>query len=80
MKWLYEADPFAAREARAAKKREIVAAQQTSSSRRPTEGQASGEFSQAPEVRMAGALRELVEDAIKKVRCVAVNPQSAFLI
>ncbi|RDB29375.1 hypothetical protein Hypma_015909 [Hypsizygus marmoreus] len=69
LKWMYEADPFAAQEARAAMKRDAAAAQSTSSSastQKPTHGQASREFFQAPEVKMASSLRELVEDAIKK--------------
>lgn len=66
MKWMYEADPFAAREAKAAKEREKSAVQE-GSSRRPTGGQTSGEFSQAPEVKMATSLREFVENSIKRV-------------
>ncbi|GLB35802.1 putative helicase associated domain (HA2) Add an annotation [Lyophyllum shimeji] len=67
LKWKYAADPFAAREeAKAnAAKRQVAAAQNASSSR-PSSGQASGEFSQSPEVRMATSLREQVEEAIKK--------------
>ncbi|KAG6830898.1 hypothetical protein H0H92_014049 [Tricholoma furcatifolium] len=68
LQWKYAADPFAAREeaekAKAAK-REKAAAKEAGSSR-PSGGQASGEFAQAPEVKMATGLREQVEEAIKK--------------
>lgn len=65
---MYDADPFAARkevderQAKAAKKRDEMNA--ASSSRNPP---TSGEYAQAPEVKMASGLRELVEDAVKKV-------------
>lgn len=62
---MYADDPFAARkevderQMKAEKKREDV-----SKSARP---QTSGEYAQAPEVKMASALRDMVEDAVKKV-------------
>ncbi|KAJ7492368.1 P-loop containing nucleoside triphosphate hydrolase protein [Mycena latifolia] len=61
--WMFDADPFAAR-------KEVD--QRQAQPRRP---EASGEFAQAPEVRMAGSLRELAEDAIKQV----VNQQLGHL-
>jgi ATP-dependent RNA helicase DHX57 len=70
-KWMYEADPFAAkkaleeRQAKAAKARGEQEALQGSGERRPKK--VFNEYDKAPEVRMAGSLRELVEDAIKKV-------------
>ncbi|KAL0068598.1 putative ATP-dependent RNA helicase ucp12 [Marasmius tenuissimus] len=70
-KWMYDADPFAARkevedrQARAAEKRSGSSSKAEGSSR-GTSGGSSNEFSQAPEVRMATSLRESVEDAIKK--------------
>ncbi|KAL0581083.1 putative ATP-dependent RNA helicase ucp12 [Marasmius crinis-equi] len=66
-KWMYEADPFAARkeveerQARAAEKRAESTSKPGGSSSGP-----SNEFSQAPEIRMATSLREQVEDAIKQ--------------
>lgn len=63
---MYDADPFAARQevnerqARATVKHENTGARQS--------GTISDEFSQIPEVKMATPLRELVENAIKKVR------------
>jgi hypothetical protein len=81
-KWMYEADPFAARkevdqrQAQVISKRRdeanvqrpaaesVEATLRGSEPRRPV---ASGEFAQAPEVRMAASLRELAEDAIKQV-------------
>lgn len=71
MKWMYSADPFAARrevddrQAKSAKKREEPT--ETVDTRGPKDLPASAEFSQAPEVKMASSLRELVEDAVKKV-------------
>ncbi|KAF5385346.1 hypothetical protein D9615_001206 [Tricholomella constricta] len=67
LKWKYAADPFAAREEARAKsaKRETSLAREASSSKR-SQSQVSGEFAQAPEVKMATILREQVEDAIKK--------------
>ncbi|KAL4253594.1 hypothetical protein ABKN59_003415 [Abortiporus biennis] len=67
-KWMYDADPFAARkavderQAKAAKKREETAG---SSSNTASLNATSPEFSHLPEVKMAGSLRELVEDSIK---------------
>lgn len=72
-KWMYDADPFAARD-------EVAARQAKSSEKRvqreegPSSSNAhrapttSGEFSQAPEVKVASGLRDLVEDVVKKVR------------
>lgn len=69
-KWMYDTDPFAARkevderQAKAAKKREEVDENRSSSSRNQVV--VSGEFALAPEVRMASSLRDIVEEAIKK--------------
>ena len=66
MKWMYSDDPFAARkevderQAKAEKKREDV---NKGAHNPPT----SGEYAQAPEVKMATSLRDMVEDAVKKV-------------
>lgn len=73
-KWMYDADPFAARrevderQAKAAKKREEADANRagSSSSSRHHQTPVSGEFAQAPEVRMASSLRDMVEEAVKK--------------
>ncbi|KAK7058527.1 putative ATP-dependent RNA helicase ucp12 [Paramarasmius palmivorus] len=68
LKWMYNVDPFAAkkeveeRQARAAEKR--AEASTGPSDRRPAGP--SNEFSHQPEVRMAGSLRDMVEDAIKQ--------------
>jgi len=69
LKWMYEADPFAARQAvderqvRAAEKRE----ENTSAGNERTDQRSTNPFSTASEVRMATSLREMVEDAIKQV-------------
>ncbi|KAI0691979.1 P-loop containing nucleoside triphosphate hydrolase protein [Cytidiella melzeri] len=66
-KWMYDADPFAARKAvderqeKAAKKRE-----QPSSSTGTGAAGPSPEFAHAPEVKMASSVRDVVEDSIKK--------------
>jgi ATP-dependent RNA helicase DHX57 len=66
---MYYADPFEARkevderQAKSTQKREIT---ETSREIRPKDT-VSPEFAEAPEVRMAGGLRDLVEDAVKKV-------------
>jgi hypothetical protein len=71
---MYDADPFAARkeveerQAKAAKKREEASGGGTSAQRSQT---ISGEFAQAPEVKMASGLRKMVEDAIKKASRVS---------
>jgi ATP-dependent RNA helicase DHX57 len=65
MKWMYEADPFAARQE--VNNRQAKAARKHESTGTNTSGPATAEFSQVPEVKMATSLRELVEDAIKKV-------------
>ncbi|KAJ7170133.1 P-loop containing nucleoside triphosphate hydrolase protein [Mycena filopes] len=82
-KWMYNADPFAARkeveqrQAQANKKREeptpADASSRSSEPRRTAA--ASGEFAQAPEVKMAGALRDLAEDAIKQA--LSLYPEAA---
>ncbi|KAJ7446393.1 P-loop containing nucleoside triphosphate hydrolase protein [Mycena galericulata] len=88
-KWMYEADPFAARkevdqrQAQAiSKRRDEAQAQSPGESveaslraSQPRQPAASGEFAQAPEVRMAGGLRELAEDAIKQA--ISLYPEAA---
>lgn len=70
-KWMYESDPFAARKAvterqeKASKKRDE--SQQGQNAGGGSTSKVSKEFLNAPEVKMATELRELVEDAIKKV-------------
>ncbi|CAK5280316.1 unnamed protein product [Mycena citricolor] len=86
-KWMYAADPFAAkkeveeRQSQSLRKRQEVAApapesiedlQRGSAPRPPA---ATGEFAQAPEVKMAGALRDLTEDAIKQA--ISLFPEAA---
>ncbi|TFK56866.1 P-loop containing nucleoside triphosphate hydrolase protein [Heliocybe sulcata] len=69
-KWMYNPDPFAAkkeveeRQAHAVQRREQRS--EVSSSVGQRGGQVSSEFANAPEVRMAGSLREQVESCIKK--------------
>lgn len=69
-RWMYDADPFAAR--KAVDERQANAAQKKASSAAgagPSKGgqTVSREFENAPEAKMAGALRDLVESSIKKV-------------
>ena len=70
-KWMYESDPFAARKAvterqeKASKRRDE--SQQGQNAGGGSTSKVSKEFLNAPEVKMATELRELVEDAIKKV-------------
>ncbi|KZT27687.1 P-loop containing nucleoside triphosphate hydrolase protein [Neolentinus lepideus HHB14362 ss-1] len=70
-KWLYNPDPFAAkkeveeRQAQVAQRRE-QRSQAPSVFEGPKSGQVSPEFANAPEVKMAGSLREQVETCIKK--------------
>lgn len=66
-KWEYEADPFTARKG-------VDERQEKATKRREEKGKGpdatattSTEFSNAPEAKMAGSLRDLVEEAIKKV-------------
>jgi len=67
---MYQADPFAARkevderQARAAQKGRKTSDDNTADVRSQP---ISSEYSQAPEVKMASGLREMVEDTIKKV-------------
>ena len=67
---MYEPDPFAARrqvEARQAKAAEKRSQSADDSNKRHDNSPLTSEFSQEPEVRMANSLRELTEEAIKKV-------------
>ncbi|KAL7285060.1 hypothetical protein ACG7TL_000151 [Trametes sanguinea] len=76
-KWMYEADPFAARKAvderqeKAAKKKEE--ANRAEGSHKVS--QTSSEFANAPEAKMATSLRDFVEDAVKKG--IAMYPEAA---
>jgi hypothetical protein len=63
---MYDADPFAGRQE--VNERQAKAALKHENTGARTSGPVSNEFSQIPEVKMATTLRELVEDAIKKVR------------
>ncbi|KAJ7293075.1 P-loop containing nucleoside triphosphate hydrolase protein [Mycena rebaudengoi] len=89
LKWMYEADPFAARkeveerQSKAGQRRIQVAASagegadstsfKSSEPRQNTT--VSAEFAQAPEVKMASALRDLAEDAIKQA--ISLYPEAA---
>lgn len=70
---MYEADPFAARkqvnerQARAAEKHAQTTVESSSGNTRKSNLPVTSEFSQAPEVRMAAALRDQVEEAVKQV-------------
>ncbi|KAI8990673.1 P-loop containing nucleoside triphosphate hydrolase protein [Trametes punicea] len=76
-KWMYEADPFAARKAveerqeKAAKKKEQASRGEGNS----VGSHGSSEFAHAPEAKMAASLREFVEDAVKKG--IAKYPEAA---
>jgi ATP-dependent RNA helicase DHX57 len=67
---MYDPDPFAARrevderQAKASQKREEAVQGNPDVHRNVT---VSSEFGQVPEVKMASGLRDLVEDAVKKV-------------
>lgn len=77
---MYDADPFAARKAvdeRQAKAAQKAATQNERAESSTQAGQTSSEFANAPEAKMASGLRELVEDAVKKVRIyVLLNSSS----
>lgn len=65
MKWMYDADPFAAR--RAVDERQAKAAQNRQQGNSKTSTMlGSKEFANSPEVRMSTDLRDLVEDVVKK--------------
>ncbi|KAI0931624.1 hypothetical protein AcW2_000470 [Taiwanofungus camphoratus] len=67
-KWMYDADPFAAR--KAVEERQAKAVQRREDSARGNaveqKPQLSKEFENAPEAKMASALRDVVESAIKQ--------------
>ena len=77
---MYDADPFAARQE--VNKRQAKAALKHENTGAKTGGIISDEFSQIPEVKMASPLRELVENAIKKVRTTLfrANSQTSFYL
>ncbi|KIK70609.1 hypothetical protein GYMLUDRAFT_148068 [Collybiopsis luxurians FD-317 M1] len=73
LKWMYDPDPFAARkkvderQALATERRARSAANtDPAGNTRQTASSSSSEFSRAPEVRMAVALRDQVEEAVKQ--------------
>ncbi|KAF7303226.1 Dead deah box [Mycena kentingensis (nom. inval.)] len=85
-KWMYAADPFAAkkeveqRQTQALKKREqaaprVESVEDTIRGSAPRPAEATGEFAKAPEVKMAGTLRELTEEAIKQA--MSLYPEAA---
>ncbi|KAH8094722.1 P-loop containing nucleoside triphosphate hydrolase protein [Cristinia sonorae] len=81
-KWMYEADPFLAkkmveeRQARIAHRREESSQPERGKPGNPTaHGSALSEFSNAPEVKMASSLRDLIEETIKKA--VSLHPDAS---
>ncbi|KAJ7109956.1 P-loop containing nucleoside triphosphate hydrolase protein [Mycena epipterygia] len=88
-KWMYEADPFAARKEVEQRQAQVISKRRdetnvqapgesveaTLRGSEPRPKAASGEFAQAPEVKMAGALRDLAEDAIKQA--ISLYPEAA---
>jgi ATP-dependent RNA helicase DHX57 len=75
--WLYETDPFEAYRAFQAQKAQAIADRQARSDAKDASKPGSaqlrhGEFSNCPEVKMAGPLRDIVEDAVKQV-CRAIS-------
>ncbi|KAG1839236.1 P-loop containing nucleoside triphosphate hydrolase protein [Suillus subalutaceus] len=66
MKWMYDADPFAARRAVDERQAKAVKNQQQGNSK-TSMMLGSKEFANSPEVRMSTELRDLVEDVVKKV-------------
>lgn len=67
-KWMYEADPFAARKA-VDERQEAAAKKKDLNSQAPDSrglAKTSPEFANSPEAKMASGLRDLVEDCIKK--------------
>ncbi|KAI0713143.1 P-loop containing nucleoside triphosphate hydrolase protein [Cerioporus squamosus] len=75
--WMYEADPFAAR--KAVEERQEKAAKKKEEASRPEnvskEARQSSEFAHAPEAKMASALRDFVESAIKQA--IEMYPEAA---
>lgn len=65
---MYEADPFAARKAVTERQEKVAKQKEEASSKSKDHGGTSPEFANAPEAKMAGGLRDLVEDSIRKVR------------
>ena len=68
-KWMYDADPFAARKAVDERQANAIRKKEAFTGGDPSTGgkTVSREFENAPEARMAGSLRDLVESCIKKV-------------
>ena len=76
-KWMYDADPFAARKA--------VTERQEQAARRkeePSDGKGktstSTEFVSAPEAKMASSLRDLVEESISRI--LSENDNASYLL
>ncbi|TFY64181.1 hypothetical protein EVJ58_g2777 [Rhodofomes roseus] len=80
-KWMYDADPFAARKAVDERQAKVVQKREASSFDDNTarDGKhVSREFENAPEAKMAGSLRDLVEDSIKKAIALYPEMEDAF--
>ncbi|KAJ6504362.1 P-loop containing nucleoside triphosphate hydrolase protein [Mycena vulgaris] len=75
-KWMYDADPFVARKEVDQRQAQVISKRRDRHQPSSSRGiEASGEFAQAPEVRMAGSLRDLAEDAIKQA--ISLYPEAA---
>ncbi|KAJ7878638.1 P-loop containing nucleoside triphosphate hydrolase protein [Mycena leptocephala] len=79
-KWMYSADPFAARKEVDQRQAQTISKRRDEATPRSGESveatlRVSKEFAEAPEVRMAGTLRDLAEDAIKQA--ISLYPEAA---
>ena len=76
MKWMYKQDPFLARKEVETRQENAVKRKDGCMEPRRVNGGAVGqEFTGAIEVNMSGALRELVENAIRKAGvCLHLSP------
>ena len=70
--WMYDADPFAARQAVSERQATAEKKQEDVRSGKAAESAAAKEFADQIEVKMATELRSLVESAIQKVEPMAI--------
>ena len=64
---MYENDPFAARKAVDERQKTAKMREEATSGSKSSVSATSPEFAQAPEVKMASSIRDIVEESIKKV-------------
>ena len=79
LQWLYATDPFAAKKEFEDRKAQLSQSNKSASKSGRQRGEVSGGYKDLPEVKMASTIRELVEEAVKKVKGTTHQTQISYL-